>query len=139
MKIPKEEPKQTVQEYEQQGLEKYSHELKSKQDYKKMSKKFTEILTIIPDDVLIKYTQQEILEEAGLKHCELIDNFPALENPLFSFKEGAKWQAERMYSDLSELRNDLYNKLPISDVDAFEILKVIKNHLQKLDVLCGNK
>lgn len=32
---PKEEPKQTVQEYEQQGLEKYSHELKSKQDYKK--------------------------------------------------------------------------------------------------------
>ena len=33
---PKEEPKQTVQEYEQQGLEKYSHELKSKQDYKKM-------------------------------------------------------------------------------------------------------
>jgi len=139
MKIPKEEPKQTVQEYEQQGLEKYSHELKSKQDYKKMSKKFTEILTIIPDDVLIKYTQQETLEEAGLKHCELIDNFPALENPLFSFKEGAKWQAERMYSDLSELRNDLYNKLPISDVDAFEILKVIKNHLQKLDVLCGNK
>ncbi len=92
MKIPKEEPKQTVQEYEQQGLEKYSHELKSKQDYKKMSKKFTEILTIIPDDVLIKYTQQETLEEAGLKHCELIDNFPALENPLFSFKEGAKWQ-----------------------------------------------
>ena len=36
--------------------------LESKQDYKKMSKKFTEILTIIPDDVLIKYTQQETLE-----------------------------------------------------------------------------
>ena len=100
--IPKEEPKQTVQEYEQQGLEKYSHELKSKQDYKKMSKKFTEILTIIPDDVLIKYTQQETLEEAGLKHCELIDNFPALENSLFSFKEGAKWQAERSHSEAIE-------------------------------------
>ena len=100
--IPKEEPKQTVQEYEQQGLEKYSHELKSKQDYKKMSKKFTETLTSIPDDVLIKYTQQETLEEAGLKHCELIDNFPALENPLFSFKEGAKWQAERSHSEAIE-------------------------------------
>ena len=58
--IPKEEPKQTVQEYEQQGLEKYSHELESKQDYKKLSKKFTETLNSIPDDVLIKYTQQEI-------------------------------------------------------------------------------
>ena len=49
------------------------------------------------------------------------------------------WQQERMYSDLSELRNDLYDKLPISNVDAFEILKVINNHLKKLDALCGNK
>ena len=73
--------------------------LKPKQDYKKLSEKFKETLTSIPDDVLIKYTQQETLEEAGLKHCELIDNFPALENSLFSFKEGAKWQAERMYSE----------------------------------------
>ncbi len=76
--------------------------IEPKQDYKKLSKKFTEILTIIPDDVLIKYTQQETLEEAGLKHCELIDNFPALENPLFSFKEGAKWQAERSHSEAIE-------------------------------------
>ena len=55
------------------------------------------------------------------------------------FIDGAKWQAERMYSYIDELRNDLYDKLPIGDVDAFEILKVVKNHLQKLDELCGNK
>ena len=28
-----------------------------------------------------------------------MDKFPALVNPLFSFKEGAKWQQERMYSE----------------------------------------
>jgi hypothetical protein len=95
MKIPKEEPKQTVQEYEQQGLEKYSHELKSKQDYKKMSKKFTEILTIIPDDVLIKYTQQETLEEAAEKFRS--NNPGTMQGGnntkiLNAFKNGAKWQ-----------------------------------------------
>ena len=37
--------------------------IEPKQDYKKLSKKFTETLTSIPDDVLIKYTQQETLEE----------------------------------------------------------------------------
>jgi hypothetical protein len=54
-------------------------------------------------------------------------------------KEMEKEQAERMYSDLYILRNDLYNKLPTSNVDTFELLKIIKNHIQKLDDLCGNK
>ena len=38
--------------------------------------------------------QETTLEEAGLKHCDILDKFPALINPLFSFKEGAKWQQE---------------------------------------------
>ena len=42
---------------------------------------------------------KETLEEAGLKHCDILDKFPALINPLFSFKEGAKWMQERMYSE----------------------------------------
>ena len=56
-----------------------------------------------------------------------------------AFFMGGLWQKERMDSYIDELRNDLYDKLPIGDVDAFEILKVVKNHLQKLDELCGNK
>jgi hypothetical protein len=56
-----------------------------------------------------------------------------------AFVEGANWQAERMYNSLSELRNELYDKLPTGDVDAFELLKLIKIHLQKLDDLCGSK
>jgi|694.fasta_scaffold87097_9 hypothetical protein len=56
-----------------------------------------------------------------------------------AFVEGAKWMAERMYNSLSELRNELYDKLPTGDVDAFELLKLIKIHLQKLDDLCGSK
>ena len=43
--------------------------------------------------------KQETLEKAGLKHCDLIDKFPVLQNPLFSFKQGAKWQEQRMYSE----------------------------------------
>jgi len=68
----KEEPKQSVKEYEQQGLEKYSHKL-----------------------------EQETLEEAA-------DSYSS--NPIFrmgtprqdmkrGFELGAKWQAERMYSE----------------------------------------
>ena len=44
-------------------------------------------------------SKQETLEEAGLKHCDLLDEFPALVNPLHSFKQGAKWQEQRMYSE----------------------------------------
>lgn len=51
----------------------------------------------------------------------------------------AKWQAERMFSSLSQLINELYDKLPTGEIDAFELLKLIKIHLQKLDDLCGNK
>ena len=85
--------------------------------------------------------KQETLEDAAERYLESknwrnLGSFNQLQN---IFTEGAKWQAERMYSYIDELRNDLYDKLPIGDVDAFEILKVIKNHLQKLDALCGNK
>ena len=82
--------------------------------------------------------EKETLEEAAERYAKQFD-YAEDSSPQIDFIEGAKWQAERMYSDLSELRNDLYDKLPIGDVDAFEILKVIKNHLQKLDALCGNK
>jgi hypothetical protein len=50
-----------------------------------------------------------------------------------------KWQSERMYRDLDILKNDLYTKLPTGNADTFELLKIIKNHLLKLDDLCGNK
>lgn len=94
--------------------------------------------------------KQETLEEVAEKIFKTYSNNTSLAEGHYeymmdkedfkqAFSEIAKWQAERMYSDLSELRNDLYDKLPIGDIDAFEILKVIKNHLQKLDALCGNK
>lgn len=45
------------------------------------------------------FFKQETLEEAALKHCDMLDKFPALINPLFSFKEGAKWQADKVFND----------------------------------------
>ena len=52
--------------------------------------------------------KQETLEEAAINHCKLIEDFPALENPIFSFREGAKWQQERSYSE-EEVGELLYN------------------------------
>jgi hypothetical protein len=85
--IPKEEPYTTTQ---QKSLE--------------LAKKFIEsktsgALNFIMDEFNNK---QETLEEAGLKHCYMLDKFPALVNPLFSFKEGAKLQTEQDKNKYSE-------------------------------------
>jgi hypothetical protein len=73
--IPQEEPKLTFEEYEQQGLEKYSHELK-----------------------------QETLEEAAdmdsKNHYKDQSDYWAI--GFDSFKRGAEWQAERMYQSMKE-------------------------------------
>jgi len=81
----------------------------------KMSKKFTETLTIIPDDVLIKYTQQETLEEAAKDYIEntMRFSFNSMEtktqaNRMLKCVEfGAKWQQEQYKNKYSEedLRN----------------------------------
>ena len=84
--------------------------LESKQDYKKLSKKFTETLTSIPDDVLIKYTQQETLEEAAKDYIEntMRFSFNSMEtktqaNRMLKCVEfGAKWQQERSHSEAIE-------------------------------------
>ena len=47
---------------------------------------------------------EETVEEASIKHCNTIDEFPRLENPMFSFKEGAKWQKEQSDKELSNLK-----------------------------------
>jgi hypothetical protein len=82
--IPKEEPKQTVEQYEQQGLEKYAYEF-----------------------------QQETLEEAAKRYSNIpvnrvIDTEERYYNPNIksydSFIEGAKWQAERMYTEEETLK-----------------------------------
>jgi hypothetical protein len=73
--IPKEEPKQTVQEYEQQGLEKYSHELK-----------------------------QETLEEAAIDSKKRYINETAKIIAYREFIEGAKWQQQNSYNE-EEIRN----------------------------------
>jgi hypothetical protein len=104
---------------------------------------------VLPKNSNGKYSRNEIekafelgakwqAERISLMEIELNHIKTLLESCEKALEDRDK-QAERMYSDIDELRNDLYDKLPIGDVDAFEILKVIKNHLQKLDELCGNK
>lgn len=111
-----------------------------KEETKKEQKQhLIDIMNFDEEIGLYNESKQETLEEARKRISKDFSNTSFQDGVYHGVLEGAKWQARRMYSDLSELRNDLYNKLPISDVDAFEILKVIKNHLQKLDVLCGNK
>jgi hypothetical protein len=97
--IPKEEPKQSVQEYEQQGLEKYSYELK-----------------------------QETLEEATKIAVKLSEHLDAKEQAFFiaGFQECAKWQQERSYSeeDMMDYSNyRLLIKKSLSPKEWFEQFK----------------
>ena len=78
---------------------------------------------------------EELLTAYKSRFVDCSENYRAKRG----FIEGANYQAERMYRDLEILKNDLYTKLPTGNVDTFELLKIIKNHLQKLDDLCGNK
>jgi hypothetical protein len=86
----------------------------------------------------IEPKQETTLEETAKKSA--IEQMEAGNSAyILGFIEGAKWKSERMYSSLSELRNELYDTLPTGNLDAFELLTLIKNHLQKIDKLCGNK
>ena len=82
---------------------------------------------------------KETLEEAAEKQAQLSYYGDEVNAYVRGSVFGAKWQKERMYSSLSELRNELYDTLPTGNLDAFELLTLIKNHLQKIDKLCGNK
>lgn len=108
--IPKEEAKQTIQEYEQQGLEKHSFELEPK---------------------------QETLEEAALKYASEklrriiipYKEFNANVAEYVGFINGAKWQQERSYSEeefktiLNKLRHDIFIK---GDIDIEKWFKQFK-------------
>jgi hypothetical protein len=101
-----------------------------------LSPEFQQLVNDNWDYLIGDEPKQETLEEAAERYFkELSPDISFLKAVEF----GAKWQAERMFSSLSQLRNELYDKLPTGDVDAFELLKLIKIHLQKLDDLCGNK
>jgi len=77
-------------------------------------------------------------ERIGLMEIELNHTKTLLTSCEKALEDRDK-QAERMYSSLFKLRNELCDTLPTGDVDAFELLKLINIHLQKLDNLCGNK
>ena len=91
--IPQEEPKQSVQEYEQQGLEKYSYQF-----------------------------QQETLEEAKLEYidnnvfCDGITPFE-IEIADKAFIAGANYQEEKMDS-YDELRRIAYNAYCLGQLDS---------------------
>jgi hypothetical protein len=50
---------------------------------------------------------------------------------------GAKWQQEqigKLRDELyNQLRDELYNQLPTGEINAFDLLKIINNHIKNLD------
>lgn len=42
---------------------------------------------------------------------------------------------ESVIQELLSIRNDLYNKLPVGDIDSFELIKIIKIHIERIDKL----
>jgi hypothetical protein len=86
--IPKEEPKQSIQEYEQQGLEKYSYELKQEplEEVRKIER--TELFNSI-FSVVKKIPRKNVDEDAmDAPSCAY-----EIEQLFY------KWQQERMYSE----------------------------------------
>lgn len=77
--------------------------------------------------------KQETLEESAenfwLNDDSMTDNDRI--SYVNGFKQGAKWQQER----IEKLRDELYNQLPTGEVHAFDLIKIINNHIKKLDEL----
>lgn len=38
-----------------------------------------------------------------------------------------------LLKDINKLRDELYNKLPVGDLDAFNLIRIIKCHINRLD------
>ena len=53
----------------------------------------------------------------------------------FDFVNGFYAGCLKKEEDVMKLRNKLYAQLPTGEVDAFELLKIIKNHIEELDEL----
>lgn len=53
----------------------------------------------------------------------------------FDFVNGYFAGALTMQEKVEKLRNKLYNELPTGEVNAFDLLKIIKNHISELDKL----
>ena len=105
--ISQEEPKQTVEEYEQQGMKKYSYEMK-----------------------------QETLEEAAEKYVRNESDAALRLISKYSFKDGAKWQAElQSAEDVTEITIDIAikfaewcNKPDSKDVRQSNVVYVPSNN-----------
>lgn len=64
---------------------------------------------------------EKFINEAGLSHCDLIDKFTALENPLYSFKAGVKWQQEQdsyWFNQYQKLEDYIISKIGEKFLDA---------------------
>ena len=94
-------------------------------------------------DMVIEIKKQETLEEVASNLAiksvkEYMRTFPSCDNT-FDYRKGfeegfiefSKWQAER----ISKLRDELYNQLPTGKINAFDLIKIINDHIEKLDEL----
>lgn len=79
----------------------------------------------------IQEQSEETLEEAAerLYQQGLKDNLD------LSFHDGVKFGTEWKSKRIEEIRDELYNQLPVGEVNAFDLIKIITNHIKKLDEL----
>jgi hypothetical protein len=113
--IPKEEAKQNC-EFCKQPISKYGYACaKQKEEHKQ------ETL----EEAFEKWADQQFQKGVGY------DKFDVLQF-------GAKWQQEQdknKYSELAKLRNELYEQLPTGKSNAFDLIKIINNHINRIDEL----
>jgi hypothetical protein len=86
-------------------------------------------------DMVVGKSKQETLEEAAEKWFKEIGGEASF---MKAIEFGAKWQQEQDNNKLSELakfRNELYEQLPTGKVNAFDLIKIINNHINRIDEL----
>jgi hypothetical protein len=80
---------------------------------------------------------KETLEEAAKRYATDMSG-TYYEDLYNAFINGAKWQQEQdknKYSELAKLRNELYEQLPTGKSNAFDLIKIINNHINRIDEL----
>jgi hypothetical protein len=80
--------------------------------------------------------KQETLEEVGErifgKHFDGLYDEDYTPKRIIKYGEAMiKWQQQK----IEKLRDELYNQLPSGKVDAFDLIRIINDHIEKLDEL----
>ena len=98
----------------------------------KILKTFGEYEIIIPKEEPKEETLEEVGERIFGKHFDGLYDEDYTQKRIIKYGEAMiKCQQQK----IEKLRDELYNQLPSGKVDAFDLIRIINDHIEKLDEL----